>query len=248
MKNILITNDDGIDAPALDILREKLSVLGNIVIVAPNVPRNATGNAMTLHKPVRVTEVDNSKYAVTGTPTDCVRVGVLTILNDNVDIVISGINKGANLGDDVNYSGTVAAAREAVLLGIPALASSLVIGKEKNYIQAAEITLKVAENILEKNLSKRILLNLNVPDLKTGDVKGVKITNLGIRIYDRKVREREDPIGEKYYWILGGMLNGVKSEGSDMKAIDDGYASLTPVSMDYTAYNSIKELENWVLY
>lgn len=247
MVNILVTNDDGIRAPALNILQQKLSPLGRVTIVAPEGPRDATGNSLTLHKPVRVNRIESTKYSVSGTTADCVRIGVLTILNDNVDIVISGINKGANLGDDVSYSGTVAGAREAGLLGIPSLAVSLVINGIKNFNQAAEITKTVTKKLLKFEISPRKILNMNIPDLPDGKVKGIKITKLGKRIYDRKVRERTDPAGRKYYWIIGEKAGGIEEEGSDFEAISHGYASLTPLTMDYTEYGLIEKLENWNL-
>jgi len=246
MKKILITNDDGIRSPALEILKEKLSALGEVTVVAPEIPKNAAANSMTLHEPVRVNKIEKGKYSVSGTPTDCVRIGALTILNDNVDVVVSGINEGANLGDDVNYSGTVAGAREAALMGIPSIASSLVAEEKKNFIQAADITAEIVKKILEKGLPGRKLLNLNVPDLETEQVKGIKITRLGVRIYDRKVKEREDPGGRKYYWILGETLDAVIDEGTDFEAISQNYASLTPVSLEYTDYGLTEELKNWV--
>lgn len=245
MKQILVTNDDGINAPALDMLKDKLTELGDVTIVAPEVPRNAMGNSITLHKPVRINKMGNKKYSVSGAPVDCVRIGVLTILNSKVDVVVSGINEGANLGDDIGYSGTVAGAREAALLGIPSIASSLVTGKNRNFIQAVDITAKIVKKILNSGLPDRRLLNLNIPDVKTGEVRGIKITHLGVRIYEKHVSKRCDPSGREYYWILGGVLDGIKDEGTDMKAISENYASLTPVLLDYTDYSLIKELKNW---
>lgn len=244
-KRILVTNDDGIGAAGLDVLKEKLSALGEVTLVVPEVPKSAAANSMTLHKPVRINKVEDRKYSVSGTPVDCVRIGVLTILNDEVDLVVSGINEGANLGDDVNYSGTVAGAREATLMGIPSIAVSLVIGENKNFVQAADITVEIVKKILEHGLPERKLLNLNIPDVKTGKVKGIKITRLCIRIYDRKIRERKDPAGRKYYWILGDILDAIIEEGTDFEAISRNYASLTPVSLDYTDYSFTEELKNW---
>jgi len=247
MKNILLTNDDGIRAPALEILREKMSHLGKVTIVAPEIAQNAMGNSLTLHKPVRINRLEENKYYVSGTPADCVRMGVLTILDDKVDLVVSGINMGANLGDDVGYSGTVAGAREGSLLGVPSLASSLVLNGKNNFEQAADITVKVAEKLIEKGLPERKVLNLNVPDLEDGRVKGIMVAGLGVRIYDREVRERTDPAGGKYYWIIGEELDGVADAGTDFEAIAKGYASLTPLTMDYTDYSFFEELKNWDL-
>jgi len=247
MKKILITNDDGISAEPLDILRRKLSYLGDVVIVAPNVQRNASGNAMTLHKPVRIKKLSENKYAVTGTPADCTRIGTLTIMEDKVDMVISGINCGANLGDDINYSGTAAAAREGAMLGIPSLASSLVLEKRENYELAADITVRIAKEMLDKGLPPRTFLNLNVPDLDDTEFKGIKVTSQGIRIYERNIRRREDPIGRGYYWILGSKIGGHRDEGTDMLAVSEGYASLTPITLDYTAAGLKDELLNWSL-
>ncbi|MGM0441921.1 MAG: 5'/3'-nucleotidase SurE [Elusimicrobiota bacterium] len=247
MTDILIVNDDGINAIALKLIKKKLGSLGNITIVAPETPQNATGNSLTLHKPLRVRQVGENEFTTSGTPADCTRIGVLTVLKDNVDLVISGINDGANLGDDIYYSGTVAGAREAALLGIPAIASSLVTGKDKNknFDTAVNITFKLAKKVLQNSLPKRKLLNLNVPNLPDEEIQGIKITRLGIRIYDRKVREREDPLGRKYYWILGDKLSGYRNKGTDLKAIDNKFATITPLTMDSTDYNLSEEISNW---
>ncbi|MFH1415841.1 MAG: 5'/3'-nucleotidase SurE [Elusimicrobiota bacterium] len=245
MKKILITNDDGISAPALDMLRKSLCCYGEVTVVAPSAPRNASGNSITLHKPVRVIRLDDGKYSVTGTTADCVRIGVLTILNGSVDLVVSGINQGANLGDDVNYSGTVAGAREGALLGIPSFAASLVTGHSMNFRQAAHITAEVAEKILENGLPERKLLNLNIPDIKDGAVKGIMVTRLGIRIYDNRVTKRIDPKGEDYYWIVGETLNCKMEKGTDFEAISKNYASLTPLSLDYTDRKLVEDLKSW---
>lgn len=245
MTNILVTNDDGIAAPALDVLKESLSSIGEVTIVAPNAPKSAAGNSLTLHKPVRVAEIAERKYSVSGTPADCVRVGVLTLMDDRVDLVVSGINDGANLGDDVSYSGTVAAAREASLLGIPSIASSLVNEGNGWFDTAAGITARVAREILRNGIPERTLLNLNIPDMP--DVASVRICRLGIRVYERKVRERVDPAGRKYYWIIGEKIDGVAEEGTDFKAIRDGCASLTPLGLDHTDIEFARELVNWNL-
>ncbi|MDA3792501.1 MAG: 5'/3'-nucleotidase SurE [Elusimicrobia bacterium] len=257
MKKILITNDDGKDAPALDILREVFSELGRVVTVAPSRPMSAMGNSLTLHKPVRINNTGKDKYSVTGTPADCVRTGILTVMEDDVDLVVSGINDGANLGDDVNYSGTVAAAREGALLKVPSLAVSLLSGPAmsgpatsgnmRNFSSAAGIALKVAKKLLKEDIPKRKLLNLNVPDLPDGEVKGIKITRLGIRIYERKVRRRQDPLGRDYYWIIGEKLDGHIDPGTDFEAVSGGYASLTPLTLDSTDGKLIKTLKNWDL-
>jgi 5'-nucleotidase len=247
MKNILLTNDDGINAPALEILKEKLATFGKVTIVAPETPRSAAGSSLTLHKPIRINKIREDKYSVSGTPSDCVRTGTMVIINEKVDVVVSGVNEGANMGDDISYSGTVAAAREAALLGIPAVASSLVLGKNKNYCQAADLTVKIVKKVLETGLPVRKYLNLNVPDLDDGMVKGVKIAHLGVRVYDNEVRERTDPAGKKYYWIIGEVLDGIIEKGTDFEAISQQYASLTPLSLDYTDYPLLEELKNWAL-
>jgi 5'-nucleotidase len=244
-KNILITNDDGINAPALDVLKERLSGLGRVIIVVPSTPKNAMGNSLTLHKPVRVNKLDKDRYSVTGTTADCVRIGVLTILNDSVDILISGINDGANLGDDIGYSGTVGGAREGALLGIPSMASSLVVNKIRNFAKAADITLEIVKKMVSKGVPRRRFLNLNVPDIE--NVKGITVTRMGIRKYDRKVYERIDPVGRKYYWLVGEKLDGIMDRGTDFEAISKGYASITPVSVDYTDTAFAEELKNWSL-
>ncbi|MGM0568675.1 MAG: 5'/3'-nucleotidase SurE [Elusimicrobiota bacterium] len=247
MKNILITNDDGIQAPALDILEEKFSRLGNVTVVAPEFPMNAKSSSISLHKPVRICKYSRNRYSVSGTPADSCRVGILSIMDDNVDFVVSGINDGANLGDDISYSGTVAAAREAALLRVPSLAVSLVIDKLKNFNAAGDIAFEVASRIISRGIPERKLLNLNVPDIPAENIKGIKLSRLGIRIYERKVREREDPAGRKYYWIIGESIDGHSDSGTDFEAISQDYASLTPVTLDSTDYDFLKELGNWDL-
>ncbi len=247
MNNILIVNDDGIRAKALTLLQKKLAPMGSITTVAPETPKNATGNSLTLHKPVRVRQVDKHRYTTSGTPADCTRIGILTILKDNVDLVISGINDGANLGDDIYYSGTVAGAREAALLGIPAIASSLVTGnnKTKNFDTAAAITFNLAQKVLQHSLPHRKFLNLNVPNEPADKIQGVKTTRLGVRIYDRKVRERKDPAGKTYYWILGDILSGHRDKGTDLRAISEKFAAITPLTMDSTDYKLSEIIKKW---
>ncbi len=247
MKKILITNDDSIKAPGIEILRDALSGLGKVITVAPARPMNATGNSLTLHKPVRINKISKDKYSVSGTPADCSRIGILTVMEDDVDLIVSGINDGANLGDDVNYSGTVAGAREGALLKISSLSVSLLSGDKRNFSQAADIAVKVAKKLLEENMPDRKLLNLNVPDLTDGKVKGIKVTNLGIRIYERKVRRRQDPLGRDYYWIMGEKLDGHTTPKTDFEAVSKEYASLTPLTLDATDKKLLKTLENWDL-
>ncbi|MEA3506159.1 MAG: 5'/3'-nucleotidase SurE [Elusimicrobiota bacterium] len=247
MKKILLTNDDGVESPALNILRDALSTLGRVVAVAPSRPMSAMSNSITLHRPVRITRLGKDKYSVTGTPADCSRVGVLTVMDDDVDLVVSGINDGANLGDDVNYSGTVAGAREGALLGVPSMAVSLVTGQERNFARAASLALEAAEKLLQEKLPPRKLVNLNVPDLPSGSVKGIKITRLGIRIYERKVRRRQDPLGRDCYWLIGEKLDGHADPETDFEAISQGYASLTPLTLDSTDGKLLKKLKNWDL-
>ncbi|MFC2048782.1 5'/3'-nucleotidase SurE [Elusimicrobiota bacterium] len=247
MKRILITNDDGIHAPALAVLKKLLAHYGEVIVSAPEVPMNAKSSAITLNEPVRINKVRLGEFSVTGTPVDSARIGVLELMDDKVDLVVSGINMGANLGDDINYSGTVAAAREAASLGVLSIASSLVTGRHQNFRQAADYTIKVVEQILDNGLPERTFLNLNVPDLPDGEVNGIRISRTGIRIYDRRIFRKKDPQGRDYYWLLGEKLDGCMAESTDFESIAKGYASLTALTMDYTEYSVNKELENWDL-
>ena len=243
---ILITNDDGIDATGLRHLYGALKKVGKVYVVAPDRKRSATSHSLTLHKPLRVERVKRDWYHISGTPTDCVNLALNTIVNKKrPDLLVSGINLGANLGDDVTYSGTVSAAIEGTLLGIPSIAVSVDGRGKMEYAAAAGFTVKLACLVMEKGMPEDTLLNVNVPNLPAHEIKGVKITQQGKRIWEDSVVQRVDPRGEKYYWIGGNYLGWRREEGSDIHAVKNGYISITPLHLDLTNYRAMKELDSW---
>lgn len=245
---ILVTNDDGIHAPGIKILAEELRRIAQVTVVAPDRERSAVGHALTLHHPLRAMELSPSVFAVDGTPTDCVNLGIHNLLAFKPDIVISGINRGANLGDDVTYSGTVSAAMEATLMGIPAFAVSLVTGLEEgDYHPAARFAAKLALTIFENGLPADTFLNVNVPDSPGPGLFAPLITRQGKRHYDGLIIDKIDPRGRKYYWIGNGEQNFMDIEGTDYYAVSRGYISITPLHLDLTNYNSMDALNHWEL-
>jgi len=247
LKRILVTNDDGINAKGLKILRDTLSERWEVLVVAPDREQSAVSHALTLHQPLRVNEVGGSTYSVEGTPTDCVMLAVYGLFKDEIDLVVSGINHGPNLGDDVTYSGTVAAAMEGTLLGIPSVAVSLV-WKDGGYLRAAsDFVAKVVEKLLEKGMPEDTFLNINVPDLPSDRIRGVKITRLGRRLYRDPIVKGFDPRGKPYYWIGGQVSTWSGGENTDFEAVENGYISVSPLHLDLTNYRAIDKLRNWGL-
>ena len=198
-------------------------------------------HALTLHRPLRVREVTAKRLAIDGTPTDCVKLALTGLLPVRPDLVVSGINKGPNLGDDVIYSGTVSAALEGALLGVPAIAVSLVTFERFDFKVAAEFIAKLVESVEQQGIAPEMLLNVNVPALPKEQIKGWRFTRQGKRHYSENIVERVDPRGKKYYWIGGDDLGFVKDDGTDCMAVHDGYISVTPLQIDMTNYKSLSE-------
>ncbi len=242
-KLILISNDDGIHSVGLKALGSKLRGLGNVYIVAPDRERSASSHSLTLHRPLRVTKAGEREWSIDGTPTDCVTLAVNSILPRRPDLVISGINLGNNLGEDVLYSGTVSAAMEGTMLGIPSVAISLGAPFEKGMGFAADFAAVVAERMFAEGLPTDTLLNINVPSVK--NIKGHRITRLGKRFFSDVVIEKIDPRGKKYFWIGGEVERWEGGENSDFYAISRGYVSITPLHFDLTNYSSIERLKGW---
>jgi 5'-nucleotidase len=241
---ILVTNDDGVYSPGIQLLAKRLRELDTVVIVAPDRERSAAGHSMTLHRPLLIEELkESAMYSVNGTPTDCVNIAVKGLLKEVPRLVVSGINKGPNLGDDVTYSGTVAGAIEALLLGIPSFAISLSAREDFRFAEAAEVALRTAKRILEQGLPEGTLLNINVPNLPLDEIQGTLITRLGKRIYHQMTVERVDPRGKKYYWIGGGEPDWEREEGTDLDAVDRKFVSITPIHLDMTDYSSFDRLK-----
>lgn len=243
---ILVTNDDGIYAPGINALAEALRTLGEVAVVAPDRERSAVGHALTLHHPLRAREIGPNIFAVDGTPTDCVNMGIHSLLPDRPDIVVSGINRGANLGDDVTYSGTVSAAMEATLMGIPAFAVSLATTEEQgNYESAANWAVKIASEIYHRGLPPDTFLNVNVPDLPVESILHPLVTSQGKRNYEGIIVDKIDPRGRKYYWIGNGTMQFLDIEGTDYHALKRGHISITPLHLDLTNYASFNDLRTW---
>ena len=233
---ILLSNDDGIQSEGLTILEETLRAIGDIYTVAPDRAQSSMSHALTLHRPLRVTEIAPRRLSVDGTPVDCVKLALTGLLPMRPDLVISGINKGPNLGDDIIYSGTVSAAIEAALLGIPAIAVSLVTFKDFDFRAAAEFTATLVERIAQGGIAPKTLLNVNVPPVAKSDLKGWRATRMGKRHYSENIVERIDPRGGKYYWIGGDDLGFADEQGTDCKTVSEGYISVTPLQVDLTDY------------
>ncbi len=251
--HFLVTNDDGVNAPGLLALVQELRTLGRVSVVAPDHNWSASGHVKTLHRPLRVKEVrladDTPAFASDGAPSDCVALALLGFLPDKVDMVVSGINPNANIGHDVTYSGTVTAAMEAAIAGLPGIAVSLDSPENHvgglDYSAAARVGRIVAEAVLTNGLDPNILLNVNVPYLPYDQFKGFSITRQGLRIYRDELVRRLDPRGKPYYWIGGEAPTGVKEKDTDFGALFDGYISITPLELDLTAYQGLERLKSW---
>ncbi len=240
MALILVTNDDGVHAAGVAALAEALEELGEVWVIAPEREQSACGHALTLHRPVRAVPVGERRFAVSGTPSDCVNLGVLGFMPERPVLVASGINHGGNLGDDVTYSGTVSAAMEATLLGIPAIAVSLLDGGElKDATAAARL---VAMRVLVSGLPRKTLINVNVPPQTP---RGIKLTRLGHRVYSDKIVEQRDPRGRTHYWLGGGEPEWEALEDTDMGAIHEGYIAVTPVHLDLTNHAALARMTDW---
>lgn len=244
---ILLSNDDGISSEGLKFLHDSLKNLGKIIVIAPNRERSVVGHSLTLDSPLRIEKIKNNWFSINGTPADCVNIGLNFILKrKKPDILISGINKGGNLGNDVTYSGTVSAAMEGTLLGIPSIAVSLVSKNNFHFSTAAEFTLELASYVLKKGLPKNTLLNVNIPNKPLKELKGVRITKQGKSIYGDTIVEKVDPRNKKYYWIGSNNRKWSLEEDTDMFAIQNDEISITPLHLDLTNYEAYsKLLKEW---
>ncbi|MDI6695729.1 MAG: 5'/3'-nucleotidase SurE [Anaerolineales bacterium] len=251
--HILVTNDDGIAAPGLLALAEEMRQIANTSILAPDRNWSGGGHVKTLDRPLRIREVqlmDSVQgFASDGAPSDCVALALLGFIPEKIDLVVSGINPNANLGHDVTYSGTVTAAMEAVIWGIPAIAFSL--DTEENhlgkldYAPAAHIARKIVQTVSKHRLPAGILLNVNIPYRPLAEIKGVQITRQGLRVYRDRLDQRIDPRGRAYFWIGGDAPTGIPEKGTDFGALADGFVSITPLQLDLTAYPALHLLNTW---
>jgi 5'-nucleotidase len=241
-----VTNDDGIDAPGIRALAAKLRDVGEVTVVAPAREMSAVSHALTIHEPVRFEHLEQRLFKVEGTPADCVNLAVVKLLPKPPDIVVSGINRGANLGDDIAYSGTVAGAREGAMLGLPSMAVSLA-SKEggADYSAAAAFAAQIVPLVARKReWSRRTFLNVNVPNSK---IKGVRITSQGHPEHWTRVEEKVDPASRIYSWVRHGFTRMEREAVADIAAIREGFISITPLQFDFTAYSALEELSQWNL-
>jgi len=243
---ILLTNDDGVTAEGLAALKRALSPRWDVVVVAPDREQSATSHALTLDRPLRTRRLDDRTFSVDGTPTDCVMLAVYgDLLDRKPDLVVSGINHGPNLGDDVTYSGTVAAAIEGTLLGIPSVALSITAWADLRFDAAAEFSVRLIRTILSKRMPEDTLLNVNVPNLPPEQIRGVRTTSLGRRTYRDAVVRGTDPRGKPYYWIGAQDPSWAGGPESDFAAIEEGYISLTPLHLDLTNHTALPVVSQW---
>ncbi len=253
--HILVTNDDGVSAPGLFALAQELRKLGQVSVLAPDHNWSASGHTKTIHRPLRVKETALADglpaWATDGSPSDCVGLAILGFLPQKVDVVLSGINPDANLGHDVTYSGTVMAAMEAAIWGLPGIAISLNLPENHtgavDFAPAARIARQITQVVMQRSLPKSVLLNVNVPYLPEAQMSGVQITRLGSRVYRDALDCRQDPRGRPYYWIGGEAPTGVPAEGTDFGALAQGAVSITPLHLDLTAHQAVEALSEWNL-
>jgi 5'-nucleotidase len=243
--NILVTNDDGVTASGIIALRDALKPLGVVTIVAPDREQSAASHAVTLRNPLRVNEIEDGVISVDGTPTDCVLLAVNGLLPERPDYLFSGINHGPNMGDDVSYSGTVAAAIEGTICGIPSVAISLAASGPCDFGPAAEFAAELARMVMKKGIPNKSLLNVNVPAVAREEITGVRITELGTRLYRDAVVKNLDPRGRSYYWIGGEKPTWAEKEGSDFNAVNENAISITPIHLDLTDYKAIVDMKKW---
>ena len=241
---ILITNDDGIHSVGIAALEEAMHGIGDVYVVAPASEMSGASHSLTLERPLRIRQIDERHWTVDGTPTDCVTLALNRILLNDVrpDICVSGINHGANLGDDATYSGTVAGAMEATILGVPGIAFSLVAARNHDFSESAKVAERVTRKALKEGLPEYTLLNVNIP---TGEPKGIRVTKQGLKEGRPLITEHIDPRGKPYYWI-GEVREGFRAEGgTDFEAVDEGFVSVTPMRSDLTNHSAIEIMSRW---
>jgi len=248
MMRVLVSNDDGVDAPGIRVLAERLGAVGQVTVVAPDRDRSGASNSLTLDAPIRVSRMDNGYYRVVGTPTDCVHIALAGMLDYEPDIVVSGINNSANLGDDVIYSGTVSAAMEGRFLGLPAIAVSLVSKDHKgeHYESAAKAVQLLMERLLVDPLPADTILNVNVPDRPWEDILGFETTRLGKRHRSAPCIKQTDPRGKPIWWIGPAGDAEDAGPGTDFDAVQRGYISVTPIHVDLTRFQALEKVSSWV--
>lgn len=250
MLRILISNDDGINSSGIYHLANSLSKIGKVTVVAPESERSASGLSITMHKPLRSKSVNFfghgiEAWCINGTPSDCVKFALESLLEEKPDLVVSGINHGSNLGTDVLYSGTVSAAIEGAINGIPSIALSLCCHDNCDFSTFAKYSSTLCNQLYSNGIEKSIVLNINFPYLPDEEIKGIRVTRLGVRRYRNCFVERKDPRGKSYYWLAGELDDGDNDEESDVNAINNNYISITPIKIDLTSNEMISKMKKW---
>jgi 5'/3'-nucleotidase len=244
---ILLTNDDGIDAPGIRTLKRVLEEAGHeIMVIAPDKEQSAASHSITLHEPLRIIERSKLEYAITGSPADCIILASRVILKETPDLVISGINGGGNMAEDILYSGTVAAALEAMFMGYRSIAISIASHTEQKFETAAEILKQLLDKGLHELIGEKEVFNINVPNIDIEEIKGIKISKVGNRHYEDFVKEQIDPRGRKIYWIGGEDPLWKNEPGTDFKVLFEGYVSITPIYPNFTVNESINKINKWM--
>jgi 5'-nucleotidase len=243
---ILLSNDDGYQAPGLLALAEALSGLGDIMVVAPDQDRSGASNSLTLVNPLRARTMENGFIRVDGTPTDCVHLAITGLLKEEPDLVVSGINAGPNMGDDVLYSGTVAAATEGRFLGLPAIALSMNSHEPEHFETGARVASELVQRLVQTPISENVILNVNVPDLPYGELRGFRSTRLGHRHKAEPVVRSTDPRGKTIYWVGPAGAEQDAGPGTDFHAVREGYVSVTPLQVDLTRHSALSMIEEWL--
>jgi len=241
---ILVSNDDGYLATGINVLTNALAEIADVIVVAPDRNRSAASNSLTLNDPLRVSKVAKNRYKVNGTPSDCVHLALTGFLEEEPDLVVSGINHGANLGDDVIYSGTVAAAMEGRFLGLPTIAVSLV--GHKHFETAARVATELVQRLEKDPLPKEFIFNVNVPDVPYEEMAGIRVCRLGFRHKSEPVVRDRDPHGRTIFWVGPAGDNQEEGEGTDFHALEQGAASITPLKIDLTRHEALPQVEEWL--
>jgi 5'-nucleotidase len=246
--NILVSNDDGILSPGLTVLADACRVVGQVTVIAPDREQSGTSHSLTLHRPLRPQRRHDGSFQVDGTPTDCVLLGLGALMPEKPDFVFSGVNLGPNMGEDVLYSGTVSAAMEAVTLGIPGIAISFASRVSEQLAAYHPVLTRLVQQIVRvKDFPPNMLLNINLPELDGGGIRGVKVTKLGSRYFSESLTRMKDPWGKEVYWIGGGEITWTGDAESDHQAVKDGYISVTPLHLDLTNYALFETVRGWAL-
>lgn len=250
---ILISNDDGIYSKGIQALVKAMTELGEVYVAAPETNQSAIGHAVTMHTPLRSDKINRfgpniKAWGINGTPADCIKLGIENLMKVKPDLIVSGINIGENLGTDVIYSGTVSAAVEGAIFGIPAIAFSYEDYKAIDFDVAAEAAKEICTEVLKHNIPANHILNINIPKCEyISEIKGIKITKLGVKIYKNNFEERKDPKGDIYYWLAGELIDIPEDKATDIYAVKNKYISITPINIDLTSHNLINEIKNWSL-